>query len=133
MNNTKAILITACVLGALAIGGCARSGAAIQNVNDMPVAGSVKPLSAAEVRSAIIAAGAGLGWQVVDAGPGNLAGTIALRAHTAVVDIPYSANKYSIVYKSSVNLNEKDGSIHPNYNSWVVNLNNAIRQEIARR
>jgi hypothetical protein len=48
------------------------------------------------------------------------------------VEIPYSASKYSIVYKSSENLDEADGKIHRNYNGWVQNLDRAIRTEIAR-
>jgi hypothetical protein len=84
------------------------------------------------VRTAIIAAGVGLGWRVVDAGPGKLEGTLALREHTAVVEIPYSSRAYSIVYKSSTNLNEAGGVIHSNYNGWVQNLDRAIRTEIAR-
>jgi hypothetical protein len=115
------------------VSGCSRSGALIENVNDTPVVGTNKTVPQAQVRSAIIAAGAGLGWQITDAGPNKLLGTLNLRTHTAVVDIPYSASTYSILYKSSINLNESGGTIHPNYNSWVRNLDNAIRQEIARR
>jgi len=58
-------------------------------------------------------------------------GTLHLREHTAIVDIPYSAKSYSILYKSSVNLTEKSGQIHKNYNGWVQNLDQRIRVYLA--
>ena len=104
----------------------------IQNVNDAPIV-SAKPVPAAQVKTAIMNAGTSLGWQMAEVSPGHIKGTLNLRKHTAVVDIPYSATKYSIVYKSSVNLDEKDGQIHRNYNAWVHNLSNKIGAELARQ
>jgi hypothetical protein len=105
----------------------------IYNVNDAQISTtSGKHLSASQVRAAIITAGTALGWHIADAGPGRLEGTLHLRNHTAVVGIPYSATKYSIVFKSSENLEEADGKIHKNYNGWVQNLDRQIRTEIAR-
>jgi hypothetical protein len=132
MKNTTLAPLAAACLGAAMLAGCART-ASIYNVNDTPIAtASGKAVSAAQVRSAIISAGTGLGWSVVDSGPGKLAGTLNLRTHKAVVDIPYTAKAYSIVYKSSENLNEADGTIHSNYNGWVQNLDRAIRAELSR-
>ena len=54
-------------------------------------------------------AGAALGWQMRDENVDTMVGTLHLRKHTAVVAIPYSTKSYSIEYRSSVNLNEKDG------------------------
>ena len=90
-----------------------------------------KPLNAEQVRGAIVRAGAGLGWIIKDAGPGTLNGTLILRTHTADVQIPYTASGYSIVYKSSVNLQEGNGSIHRNYNGWIQNLNRGINAQLA--
>jgi len=105
----------------------------IYNVADAPVTTtSGKSPSAAQVRSAIITAGTSLGWSVKDAGAGKLEGTLHLRDHTAVVDIPYSSSRYSITYKSSENLQAADGNIHKNYNGWIQNLDRAIRTEISR-
>jgi hypothetical protein len=104
----------------------------IENVNDAPVV-SANPVPATQVKTAIMAAGISLGWQMAEVSPGLIQGTLNLRRHTAVVDIPYSATKYSIVYKSSVNLDEKDGQIHRNYNSWVQNLSKKIGTELARQ
>ena len=60
-----------------------------------------------------------------------LVGTLILRTHTAVVEIPYSATSYSIRYRSSIDLNEAGGKIHKNYNSWVQNLTHGINGQLA--
>ena len=105
----------------------------VYTVNDAAISTpSGHHLTAAQVRSAIITAGTSLGWHVVDAGPGRLEGTLHLRTHTAVVDIPYGAAKYSILYRSSEDLQAADGKIHKNYNGWVQNLDRQIRTEISR-
>jgi hypothetical protein len=116
---------------ALAVAGCARMGP-IVNLEDVPVAASNSKPTAAQVRQCIITAGTSLGWKIADAGPSKLQGTLTLRTHTAVVDIPYSATKYSIVYRSSEGLNEANGTIHTNYNGWVQNLDRTIRTELSR-
>ena len=105
----------------------------IYNVSDAPITTtSGKHLTAGQVRQAIITAGTSLGWAVTDEGPGRLLGTLHLRTHVAVVDIPYSSTKFSIVYKSSENLNAEGGNIHKNYNGWIQNLDRQIRTEISR-
>jgi hypothetical protein len=119
-------------IAALALSAC-QTPQAIQNFDGVQVAPSTaKSVSAAQVRAAIITAGTSLGWKVVDAGPGKLEGTINLRTHTAVVDIPYNSSTYSIKHKRTEGLSESGGMIHRNYNSWVGNLDKAIRTEIAR-
>ena len=106
--------------------------APIQNVDSVPVSSSAnKPLTAAEVRAAIVRAGAGLGWVMKDSGPGIINATLILRTHTAEVQIPYSATSYAIVYRSSINLQEGGGKIHRNYNGWVQNLNRGINAQLA--
>lgn len=128
---TKRLAAAAIAAGMLAIAGCTTQP--IQNLTDVPVTtNSGRHLSATQVRSAIITAGTSLGWQVKDEGPGRLLGTLHLRTHTAVVEIPYSASKYSILYKSSEGLDAANGQIHRNYNGWVQNLDRTIRTEISR-
>jgi hypothetical protein len=106
--------------------------APIQNVAEVSVAPQAnKALSAEQVRGAIVRAGAGLGWIMKDAGPGQLHGTLLLRTHTAEVLIPYSAASYRIQYKSSSNLQEAGGMIHRNYNGWIQNLNRGINAQLA--
>jgi hypothetical protein len=90
-----------------------------------------KPLTQDQVKVAIIRAGAALGWQMKEQGPGMLEGTLTLRAHTAVISIPYSATSYSIKYRSSVNLEESGGKIHKNYNGWIQNLQKGINTQLA--
>lgn len=122
-------------LGALVIAVAALSGcttAPIMNVNDAAVAAtSGKSLTAPQVRAAIVRAGAALGWEMKDDGPNKLVGTINLRKHTAIVDIPYSASSYSIKYRSSINLDENGGQIHKNYNGWIQNLTKGINAQLA--
>ena len=121
----------AALAAAIALTAC-NTIAPIQNVENVPVSSSSnKPLTPAEVRGAIVRAGAGLGWIMKDAGPGTINGTLILRTHTAEVQIPYSAASYSIVYKSSINLQESGGKIHRNYNGWVQNLNRGINAQLA--
>ncbi|HTH78579.1 MAG TPA: hypothetical protein VL593_06335 [Ramlibacter sp.] len=106
--------------------------ASIQNVNQAPVvAAQGKTLNHDQVRAAILRAGAALRWQMADEGPNMIVGTLNLRTHTAVVEIPYSTSTYSIKYRSSVNLNEKDGMIHKNYNGWIQNLTRGINTQLS--
>lgn len=130
----KLALATAVILTAATMtahGACGRC-APIQNVTDAPVPSvSGKALSSDEVRKAIMRAGATLGWKMNADAPGKVTGTLNLRTHTAVVEIPYSTSSYSINYKSSVNLNAEDGQIHNNYNGWVKNLAKGIDANLA--
>jgi len=125
--------IGAIVLGlTLAVTISACTTAPIQNMTNNPVASaSGKQLSSEEVRGAIVRAGAALGWRMKDEGPGRLSATLDLRSHEAVVDIPYSTTSYSITYRSSTGLNEKDGNIHKNYNGWIQNLTRGINAQIS--
>jgi len=59
-------------------------------------------------------------------GPGAIRGTLNLRTHQAVVDIPHDTQRFGIRYVSSSNLDYDGTGIHRNYNSWVQNLQNAI-------
>ncbi|HSV84894.1 MAG TPA: hypothetical protein VLK85_37295 [Ramlibacter sp.] len=120
----------ALVIAAAALAGC--STVPIMNVNESPVVtASSKNLSNEQVRSAIVRAGAALGWQMKEDGPNTLVGTLQLRTHTAVVEIPYSSRAYSIKYRSSVNLEEQNGTIHKNYNGWIQNLTRGINAQLS--
>jgi len=127
-------LATAVILSATSVvshAACMRCGP-IQNVIDAPVpAVSGKSLSHEEVRKAIVRAGVTLGWQMNADTPGKVTGTLNVRKHSAVVEIPYSAKSYSIKHKSSDNLEESDGQIHNNYNGWVKNLAKGIDAQLA--
>lgn len=121
--------IAAAIVISIAVAGC--TSAPILNVNQAAVvAPQGKVLSREQVRAAILRAGAALGWQMADEGPNMIVGTINLRKHTAVVEIPYSTTSYSIKYRSSVNLDESNGQIHKNYNGWIHNLNKGIDTQL---
>jgi hypothetical protein len=117
---------------ALFFAGC-RGGQPIQNVEKAPVVtASGKPASLAQVSSAIVRAGARLGWQMKPSGKGRVNGTLVVREHTANIEVDHDTKTYTIRYKDSVNLNAKDGTIHPNYNGWIQNLDRNIRAELAQ-
>ena len=128
MSIVKSGIIVLGISFAVALGACA--SIPILNVNDAQIA-TGKSLQVNQVRQAIVTAGSALGWKIVDSKPGLLEGTLRLRDHTAVVEIPFTTGKYSIVFKSGVNLNEKDGQIHKNYNGWVQNLEKSINAALA--
>ena len=126
------ILSKAVALAAAVVLAACQTMAPIQNVQKASVAANAnKPLTTEQVRGAIVRAGSTLGWIMKDEGPGKLTGTLLLRTHTAVVDIPYSATDYSILYKSSIDLKEANGQIHRNYNGWITNLTRGINAQLA--
>jgi hypothetical protein len=133
MHRTVALLV---VLAALAVGGCRT--APIYNPTDIayaPAATSGRSLSRSDYRNAIIRAGAERGWTFEDAGQGHLIGNLAVRGkHFATVDVFYDSDSFTINYRDSRNLNYDAAKreIHPNYNSWVTNLQQDIQAEIAR-
>ncbi|HFT1164155.1 TPA: lipoprotein [Klebsiella quasipneumoniae subsp. quasipneumoniae] len=117
-------MIAATVVGALA--GCART-APIEQVNAIVSASHTE----AQVKDAIIKAGAQRQWIMSDAGPGVIKGKLQNRDHVADIKINYSATSYSIVYVSSINLMAANGKIHRNYNRWVHNLDKDIQVTLA--
>lgn len=123
------------LLGVAAAGLAGCRTAPVMDVVDAPViepAGGPK-LTADQVKLAIQRAGATLGWQIKEVQPYLLEGTLHLRTHMAKVNIPYSAERYSIVYKDSQNLQYDGTNIHSNYNGWVQNLDKAIKVQMGLR
>lgn len=53
--------------------------------------------------------------------------------HYAEVLIPYSSSAYSIHYSDSrvLDYDEKDQSIHRNYNKWVILLSQEIQSQFS--
>jgi len=104
----------------------------INNVVDQPIVPPAgKVLTAEQVKLSIVRAGAALGWKVVEDKPGVLIATLEIRKHQAIVEIPYSTTKFSITYKSSINLDESNGQIHKAYNGWILNLTKGINTQAA--
>lgn len=125
----------AVIVAALALAGC--RSATVETVRDEPygIAGDATPasLSLAQYQSAIVRAGVKRGWVFQQVASGHLQGTIDVRGkHEASVDVFFDTQKFTILYKDSRNLDydPAKGTIHPNYNSWVRNLENDIRSEV---
>ena len=125
MTATRRGLIVS-ILGAAALAACART-APIEEVGGEFIGRGTLAQRADQIRRA----GAGLGWRMDSQGPGLMRGTLNLRTHQAVVDIPYDTQRFGIRYVSSSNLDYDGRVIHRNYNSWVRNLQNAIMAQPA--
>ena len=114
----------------------ARKPAFIIDFRDVGTRANMTPV---EVRDAITRAGNTNKWTVQDAGgsgESRLEASLVVRnKHKIVVDIPYTADKYSLLYKNSNNMNYAacDGEryIHPNYNVWVNRFNQEIQKELS--
>lgn len=161
MNRTRLLLVLLAVV--LSTGARAqRQPVPVVDYIDVPVAKSnPRPLSALQVQEGIVAAGRKLNWEMVPAGADALTGTLVVQnRHTVVVDIPVAADKYSVKYRSSINMryaneqakisfrdpmgstaqtfNSSFGAgagpavrvIHPAYNQWVKELMTAIDGEL---
>lgn len=125
MTATRRGLV-ASALGAAALAACTRT-APIQEGGGEFIGRGTLPQRADQIRRA----GAGLGWRMEPQGPGLVRGTLNLRTHQAVVDIPYDTQRFNIRYVSSSNLDYDGNAIHRNYNSWVQNLQKAIMAQPA--
>jgi hypothetical protein len=122
----KALLVLSVLVVAV---GCRT--APIYNVTNQGIVPSGgKPKSLEQVKTAIVEAGRAKGWIMKDIGPGRLDAELHLRSHVAFVEITYSPASYSITYKNSINLNYDGANIHPNYNSWIQNLQREIESRL---
>lgn len=129
MIRTRFLLGTVMVAFVLALVACA-SAAPVREVTDA----SIDPSHELEdVRTAIMRAGAGRGWRMNPQDEGHILATLEVRDHMAQVDIYYDESSYDIVYRDSVNLdyNPDEGTIHPNYNGWIENLELDIHNNLA--
>jgi len=123
------LLVSSIGILALALVGCVTNP--VYNVTDAPVTTSTRSYAVRDVRNAILQAGTSLGWQMKDARPGLIIGTLKVRDHMAEVEIPYNRRNYSIVYRDSYNLNYDGATIHKNYNGWVQRLSTAINSRLS--
>lgn len=116
----------------------------IIDYKDVSVAtGSGKPVTAEQVKDAIVAAGKKLNWDMTFTANNGVVGTLNVRnKHMISVDISVSPEKYSIKYRGSANMKYRptpdradvpDGPvIHPAYNQWVETLNFAVETELRK-
>lgn len=103
--------------------------APIQNIENQPIT-STSEVTIKDVETAIILASRKRGWVLKRAEPGHLIATLDIRTHQAVLDIYFDETQYSIMYRSSVNLNYENGEIHRNYNSWIRKLDRDIQNNL---
>ncbi len=126
-----------------------RTPVSIINYANQPVAtSSGKAIPVDQVKKAIQDAAARKGWVISNDTGDRMLATLEVRSkHTVKVVIAYSADKYSITYSDSVNMNYHSEAhydsrmprpssgatgpvIHPGYNVWVQELKEAIRGEL---
>ena len=98
----------------------------VRNVDGVQVVASKPDHSLEDVTLAIRRAAGALGWRTEVESPGHVVASIALRTHTASVDIRYTTQRYSIQYRDSTNLGYDGTNIHKNYNGWIQNLERDI-------
>jgi hypothetical protein len=132
--KSRLVIILSLILIAGATG-CATSQP-IQNIVDRPVPANVDGSARAldEVRAAIIKGCEAKKWSAVMDGEARTKCSILVRGrHYAEVIIPYSSSAYSIYYSDSrvLDYDEKDQSIHRNYNKWVILLSQAIQSQFS--
>lgn len=128
--HSKTLLILL-VAGGLALAGCGTT-VAVHNIGDTTVSDvrGEQP-DATQMQQAIRSAGAALGWQMDEPEPGRLVGRMVQEERMAVVEIPYGDGQYRIDYRDSRNLRHDNGQIHPDYNTWVRNLDDQIRAQLS--
>jgi len=121
---------------------------AIVNYPNIPVVTTGgKAIPTDQVKKAIQDAALRKGWTLSNDTGDKMTATLVVRnKHTVVVEIAYSADRYSIAYRDSVNMNYHSEAhydsrmprpssatgpvIHPAYNTWVQELKEAIRGEL---
>jgi hypothetical protein len=104
----------------------------IHNIIDAPITPNSKA-DDKQISEVIRLAGRRQGWDIQKIKPGELMGIYKIRGHTALVAIPYTRNKFSIIYENSINLDYDNNEIHRNYNVWVKRLAEQIQNDITFR
>ncbi len=91
-------------------------------------------LSLAQVERSILKAGVTRGWIMTKEKnkKDTILASLTVRTHSAQVLIPYSTTAYSLLYKTSSNLNYnlQKNSIHRSYLRWLLNLKQEIDREL---
>ncbi|MDR2945541.1 MAG: hypothetical protein LBV79_02175 [Candidatus Adiutrix sp.] len=133
MSKKTVLMLLFVILSLSLSAGCMRQ-ASLKNTSNLPVAGlNGQGLSASQVKAAILGGAQEKGWVARELTPGVITASLAVRAHKAEVEIPYSGSSSSIIYKSSTNLDYDAGdqTIHNQYNNWVDYLRQAIDGRLA--
>jgi hypothetical protein len=133
------LMALVCAASWASLDAMARQTVPVINYENLPLTtASGRAPTAAQVKQAIQSAAGARQWTLVDQGPGRMLATLQVRGkHTVVTQISYSADKLSVTYSDSTNMNyapgpDGKGAIHPFYNRWVQDLTDAIRLTLAK-
>ena len=131
--TTKAVLLALSIAIPISfVAGC--QSVPIHNVTDArltPPPGTNPTLDT--ISEAIRTAGGRLGWRMEEVRPGVMTGTLTPKpGRMAALSITYDTSAFSIAYKDSKNLKYEQNTIHRRYNRWVMMLETAIKEEVAR-
>ena len=126
-RTIKALLGLAAVLLLTGFG----PGAPVLNLMQQPIPPG-PAVNVENVQKAIMRAGITLGWQMTPRGPGHVEGVLNIRRHQAVIDITFDDKQYTVMYRTSTNLDydENARTIHSNYNGWIKNLQKGILAQV---
>ena len=116
--------------------GCTRD---LYNVNNAPVPSTKGSLGLEDVKKAIMKSRGTnyVHYQMNDFEPGLIRCVLTYKNHRAIVDITYSVESYSLLYKSSRNLSYQPASvdnaatIHRHYNTWIRDLDESIKLNLS--
>ncbi|MDR1311492.1 MAG: hypothetical protein LBK01_06420 [Burkholderiaceae bacterium] len=119
----------------------ARHPAVVFNYRDIATTtGSGKQLTTSQVKQTVAQAGKERNWlfsqTAGNSDAGTMLATLMVRGkHTIVLRVPYTKDKYSLLYADSTNMNYavcgKNAYIHPNYNAWVRTLQQNIQSALS--
>ena len=119
---------------AVACSGCFSSSYNVHMESD-PVR-VVRPMGAKTMRETILKGGANRGWMMKSEKDGCLTLVLNVRGgkHVVVVDVPYTAEEFSVRYVESVNMDYEPatGAIRGKYIQWVRNLKQDILAEACK-
>lgn len=101
-------------------------GTPIEPMENLPLETATPEMAERAIRMGAVQRG----WipEVVDAGLVRC--RLDNRGHLVVVDVPHTANAFSVRYSSSANMDydAASGTIHRKYNQWVANLAQDIQR-----
>lgn len=109
----------------LAACGMVRVGTGIYAV-DKPIPAAVQPAGTYQIEAFINQALTTKGWRTDKVKPGELRAIQEWDNKAATITILYSAQRYSIALHSSLNLDERNGTISNEYNIRVKQLESEI-------
>ncbi len=124
----KRILLV-CVLG-ISVAAC-RQPQPINNVNNHAIPGMAQQkLTEEKIGELIVRAAVATDWSIEPIGVGRYRITTRWREFSAVSEIAYTRQSYSIQLDHSRNLKEKNGMIHPRYNQKIQTLTVEIDRQL---